>query len=229
MEMNINNIIGCMCELKTMDNEFLGIGRISAYLLEDDSLEIVSCDGSDMPSMQYATKVKINVFGSKSGFLGLEGFVYIAHNSFWRLYNVASLGENERRNYFRIKTSSLAEVEEIKDTEQSGSDGQEEADEKVKYPCVVISVSISGALIAIEDERCNYHLGSMLQINNFNVGEGNQVFTLKSQVKRIDHHERLGKLLGCEFTDLNNKEIQSLCQEIFAQQRLEIHRKKGYH
>ena len=229
MGMNINNIIGCICELKTMENEFLGIGKISAYLLEDNSLEIVSCEGSDMPSMGYGTKVKINVLGSKHGFLGLEGYVYIAHNSFWRLYDVGSLGENERRNYFRIKTSSRAEVEEIKESAQSENVDEVSEDEKVKFPCIVMSVSISGALLAIEDIRCTFHLGSTLKINNFTVGEGTQVFTLKCCVKRIEQNEKFGKLFGCEFIDLNNKEIQSLCKEVFAQQRIEIHKKKGYH
>ncbi|MFB0920120.1 MAG: PilZ domain-containing protein [Oscillospiraceae bacterium] len=228
--MNLNNILGCMCELKTMDNEFLGIGRISAYNLSDNSLEIVSCDGSSMPSMRYETKVKINVFGSKRGFLGLEGYVYIAHNSFWRLYDVNSLGENERRSYFRIKTNSRAEVEEIIKREQSENDGQEaENMQSVTFPCVVTSVSISGALIVIEKAGCNFRVGSMLQINAFTVGESSQLFTLKCEVKRVENNERLGKLLGCEFTDLNDNEIQSLCQAIFAQQRLEIHRKKGFH
>ena len=219
-----------MCEIKTMDNEFLAIGRISDFLPEDNSIEIVSCDGSDLPSMRYATKIKINIFGSKSGFLGLEGYVYIANSSFWRLYDVSSLGENERRSYFRIKTNSHAEVEEIIEREQPENDGQEATDEQtVKYPCTVMSVSISGALLAIDDEKCNFQVDSMLQINAFSVGESSQVFTLKCRVKRSENHERLGKLLGCEFTDLNDKEIQSLCQAIFAQQRLEIHRKKGLH
>ncbi len=219
-----------MCEIKTMDNEFLAIGRISAYLPKNNSIEIVSCDGSDLPSMRYETKIKINIFGSKSGFLGLEGYVYIANSSFWRLYNVSSLGENERRSYFRIKISSRAEVEEITEQDQLENDGQEAADEQtVRYPCTVMSVSISGTLIAIDDESCNFQVGSMLQINAFSVGEGGQAFTLKCRVKRSENHERLGKLLGCEFTDLNDKEIQSLCQAIFAQQRLEIHRKKGLH
>lgn len=218
-----------MCELKTMDNEFLGIGKISSYNLSDNSLEIVSCDGSSMPSMRYETKVKINVFGSKRGFLGLEGYVYIAHNSFWRLYDVASLGENERRSYFRIKTSSRAEAEEITEREQSENDGEESDAQPVKYLCTVTSVSISGVLIVIDNPSCNFRVGTMLQINAFTVGESSQLFTLRCRVKRAENNERLGKLLGCEFTDLNDKEIQSLCQAIFAQQRLEIHRKKGFH
>ncbi|MEA4894332.1 MAG: PilZ domain-containing protein [Oscillospiraceae bacterium] len=228
--MDLNSVLDCMCEIKTMDNEFLAIGRISAVMNDEKSIEIVSCDGGSLPSMRYETKVKISIVGSKSGFLGLEGYVYIAHSSFWRLYDVSSLGENERRGYFRIKNSSHAEVEEIAEQGQIKNDAKEAADSaNVKYPCIVTSVSISGLLLAIDDESCDYRIGATLQVNSFTIGESSQEFTLRCVVKRIDHHERLGLLLGCEFTGLSDREIQSLCQAIFTQQRLEIHRKKGLH
>ena len=228
MNLKISNVIGCMCEIKTMDNELLAIGKINAFGAEDKTLEIVPCDGDQMPTAQYSTKVKINVFSSNHGFLGLDGFVYIAHGSFWRLYDVSCFGENERRSYFRIKNRSKAEVEEviekdkIEESERFFDEGQVKT-----YPCIVTSISISGLLIAVDDDNCFYRVGTKLLIKNFSIGEGGNRFNLKCCVKRTDYHERLGRLFGCEFVDLNDKDLEKLCQAIFAQQRIEIQRRRG--
>lgn len=228
MKMSIDDVLGCICELKTMENQFLGMGRISAFHSTDNSVEIVSYDGGDMPSMRYATKVKVDVFGSKRSFLGLEGFVYISHDSLLKLYDVSIIGDSERRGFFRIKISSFAEAQEVFEQEQTAPDELTAGNEKIKkYICKVTSVSISGLLIAIDDESCNFRIGSILQINHFSVGGKEQVFSLKCRVTRIGNHEKLGRLMGCEFIDVRDKEVERLCQAIFAQQRLEIHRKRG--
>ena len=230
MNDKISNVIGCMCEIKTMDNELLAVGKISAYKKEDKSLEIVPCEGDEMPTAQYSTKVKINVFSSNHGFLGLDGFVYIAHSSFWRLYDVYCFGENERRSYFRIKNRSKAEVEEVVEKPKTEDSERFFEEAKVKrYPCIVTSISISGLLIAVDDDSCFFQIGTKLLIKNLAIGESGNLFSLKCCVRRTDYHERLGKLFGCEFVDLNDKEIEKLCQAVFAQQRIEIQRRRGLH
>lgn len=230
MNVNLDNLVGCLCEIRTMDNEFLVFGRINAYLSHDKSIEIVSADSSEMMNVRYGTKVRLKVFSSEHGYLGLEGFVYIAHSSFWRLYDIDCYGDNERRGYFRIKTRSKAEVEEFVEEDQTNeTEPDAEAKQIVKYPCIVTSISISGVLIAVDDEVRRYHIGSMLFISNLAVGDSEHLFSLKCCVKRTDSHERLGWLYGCEFVDLNDKEIEKLCQAVFTQQRKEIQRRRGIH
>jgi len=214
---SLKNFVGCICEIKTIENELLVLGRISAVFdVEENSIEIVSSDGSDMPNVVFGTRVKINVFSNKFGFLGLEGQIYIAHNSFWRIYDIACFGENERRAYFRINNYSKAEVE----TETE--DGV-----LLQYSCIVKSVSISGILIAVSDVECNFQIGTKLKVNDVAVGESQRTFDLKCIVRRVDFHSQHGRLYGCELQDMNELEIEKLCQAIFAQQRLEIKRRRG--
>lgn len=206
-----------------MENEFLALGRVGSFQLAEKTLEIVACDDVEMPNAPYATKVKVSVFTKKRGFLVLEGFTYITHKSFWRLYDVSSLGENERRAYFRLKAFSSAEVEAI-----SPPSAPAEAAEAAKaFSCVVTSISVSGMLIAIDDPNCRYGVGSVLHVKSFTVGQTGQSFTLKCRVMRTDRHDKLGRLFGCAFIDLSTKEIERLCQAIFAQERIEIRRKRG--
>ncbi len=214
---SLNKFVGCVCEIKTTDNELLVLGRISAVLdVEETSIEIVSSDGTEMPNVIYGTHVKINVFSNKCGFLGLEGKIYITHSSFWRIYDVACFGKNERRGYFRINNYSQAEVETVTE------DGL-----LLKYPCLVTSVSISGILIAVSDEECNFQIGTKLQVNHVAVGECHKIFNLQCTVKRIDYHQRHGRQYGCELLDMNENEVEKLCQAIFSQQRIEIQRRRG--
>jgi hypothetical protein len=231
----LSGVNGCLCEIKTMDNEFLALGRVGSYQSEEKTLEVVACDDVLMPSAPYATKVKVSVFTKKRGFLLMEGFTYITHKSFWRLYDVSSLGENERRSYFRLKTFSPAEVEAIPSPPApSAPAGSAEATqaatpaEPVKtFPCVVTSISVSGLLLAVDDPDCRYGLGSVLRVKSFTVGQTDQHFTLKCRVMRTDRHEKLGRLFGCAFIDLGAKEVERLCHAIFAQERIEIRRKRG--
>lgn len=228
MNVNLNNVVGCLCEIKTIDNELLTLGRISAYIPEDKSIEIVPCEGNDMPNAQYSTKVKVNVFSSTFGYVGLYGFVYIAYSGFWRLYDVNCFSENERRSFFRITVRSKAEAEEIIKHDQTLDSQQDAVDNPVaKYPCIVTSISISGLLFAVDDDACNYQIGSTLMIKGFTVGESGHVFSLKCRVKRTDCHEKHGKLFGCEFLDFDDKVTERLCRDIFEQQRIEIQRGRG--
>lgn len=218
-----------------MDNEFLALGRIGAYQMEEKTLEVVACDDVVMPSAPYATKVKVSVFTKKRGFLLLEGFTYITNKGFWRMYDVSSLGENERRSYFRLKTFSPAQVEVIPPPPEppaspESAQGKEVAvpAERVKsFPCMVTSVSVSGLLFAIDDPDCRYGLGSVVRVMSFAIGETGERFTLNCRVMRTDKHEKLGRLFGCAFIDLGTKEVERLCHAIFAQERIEIRRKRG--
>ncbi|MGI5985276.1 MAG: PilZ domain-containing protein [Clostridiales bacterium] len=217
MNEHLANYVGCFCEVKTMDNDLLLLGKIRAVLDDDgQALEIVSSDGEEMPSAAFGIPVKINVFSNKHGYLGLGGKIYIAHNSFWRINEITSFGDNERREYFRIKTHSNAEVI-----------GPDKTNTIRTFKCVVTSISLSGLLIAVSDEDCYFQKGTELEVKGLRVGEGQEVFNVACTVRRIDEHRALGKLYGCQFLNLGRRESDRLCQEIFAKQRLDIQRRRG--
>ena len=96
-----------------MENDLLLAGRLRAVLLDNNgeqAIELISLDGGDMPVAAYGLVVKISVFSGKAGFLSLGGRIYITHGTFWRINEIKTYGENERRDYFRIKTRTIAKV-----------------------------------------------------------------------------------------------------------------------
>lgn len=222
MSGRITDYVGSVCEVRTMENDLLLAGRLRAVLLDNNgeqAIELVSLDGGEMPNAAYGLSVKISVFSGKVGFLSFGGKIYITHGTFWRINDIRTYGENERRDYFRIKTRTLAKV--------TGPLKAQEA-ERQTYKCYVTSVSLSGTLIAVNDENCWFREGEELQINGLKVEEdrNSDIFDVKATVKRIVPQSG-GRLYGCKFTDMTEKDTDRLCQAIFAKQRLDIQHRRG--
>ena len=218
MNGHLSDYIGCSCEVKTMDNDLLVIGKLKNLIYDDDgtAMEIESLDGDEMPTAAYGIPVKVNIYSNKLGYLGLGGKVYITHTSFWRINEITTLGENERRGYFRIKIHSPAEVigPDTKNTIRS-------------FKCAITSISLSGLLIAVDDDDSYFREGTELVVRGFKIDDGLEIFDVTCVVKRIAEHHSLGKLYGCQFTGMKNKEVDRLCQEIFRKQRQDIQKRRG--
>ena len=206
-----------------MENDLLLAGRLRAVLLDDSgeqAIELISLDGGDMPNAAYGMIVKISVFSGKSGFLSLGGRIYITHGTFWRINEIRTYGDSERRDYFRIKTRTVAKV--------SGP-LREREDRRWAYKCNVTSVSLSGVLLAVSDDSCPFREGEELQISDLKVEEdrNSEIFSAKALVCRIAPQNVGGKIFGCKFLDMSEKDTDRLCQAIFAKQRLDIQHRRG--
>ena len=207
-----------------MENDLLLAGRLRAVLLDNNgeqAIELISLDGGDMPVAAYGLVVKISVFSGKAGFLSLGGRIYITHGTFWRINEIRTYGENERRDYFRIKTRTIAKVTgPLRDSEE----------EIPTYKCSVTSVSLSGALIAVSDENCALREGEEVRISGLKIEEdrNSDIFNVRATVCRIvPQSNGEGRLYGCKFVDMPEKDTDRLCQAIFAKQRIDIQHRRG--
>ena len=217
MDGRLADYVGCACEVKTMDNDLLVLGKIRSVLDDDgQAIEIVSYNGDSMPAAAYGIPIKINIFNNKKGFLSLGGKVYITHESFWRINEISTFGENERRSYYRLKIHTNAV-----------STGPDKTNTTRNFKCLVTSVSLSGILIAVDDDDCYYRDGTEIEVRGLKVCEDHESFNVKCVVNRIDENHLLGKLYGCRFVNMSGKESDRLCKEIFAKQRLDIQRRRG--
>lgn len=217
MNGRLADYVGCACEVKTMDNDLLVVGKIRSVWDDDgQAIEITSYNGESMPAAAYGIPIKINIFNNKRGFLSLGGKVYITHESFWRINDISTFGENERRGYYRLKIHTNAETI-----------GPDKTNTIRTYKCLVTSVSLSGILIAIDDDDCYFREGTEIEVRGLRVFDGSESFNVICTVNRIDENHLLGKLYGCRFTKMSGKESDRLCKEIFAKQRQDIQRRRG--
>ena len=218
----ISNYIGCSCEIYTADNDLLAVGKLKGLRTEPClTVELASSDGGDIPKVNPGTEIKICLISNKLGFLGLYGRVYIVHELFWRVDEVRILGDQERRGYFRVKNHSNARISPVDDSA------------KLTDPCdtvyqgTVTNVSLSGLLFAIDTDKCLFKVDTRLRVAGFSIGESPHRFTIFCRVRRVMQHPVAGRLYGCEFEKLDDKESDKLCQALFAQQRIEIQRRRG--
>ena len=217
MNGRLADYVGCACEVKTMDNDLLVVGKIRSVLDDDEqAIEIVSFNGDTMPAAAYGIPIKLNVFNSKNGFLSLGGKVYITHESFWRINDISTYGENERRGYYRLKIHTHAEVI-----------GPDKTSTIRAFKCLVTSVSLSGILIAVDEDDCYFRDGTEIEVRGLKVNDGNESFNVKCTVNRIDENHLLGKLYGCRFEKMSGRDSDRLSKEIFAKQRQDIQRRRG--
>lgn len=218
MNEHLDDYIGCSCEVKTMDNDLLLSGKIKS-VFEDEkgqAIEIISPDGEDMLTAAYGLPVKINMYSNKCGFIGLGGKIYISNCDFWRINEINTLGENERRDYFRIKTHTYAKV--------IGPN----TENKIKaFKCTVISVSLSGVLFAVDDDSCYFPVGTQIEVRGLRVLLDGSFFDVRCEVCRVDESRKLGKLYGCKFLEQDPRDTDRLCQNIFAKQRCDIKKRRG--
>ena len=218
----IESYIGCACEVYSADNDLLAISKMKAVRTEPClTVELGSSDGDYMPKLSAGTEIKICLISNKLGFMGLYGRVYIVHDNFWRVDEVRLLGDQERRGYFRVKNNSPARISPVSD-DFKASDVCDTV-----YQGIVTNVSLSGILFTVDVDKCLFKADTRLRVSGFCVGESPYRFTVFCRVRRVTQHPNGGRLYGCEFEKLENKESDKLCQALFAQQRIEIQRRRG--
>ena len=94
---------GSLCEVKSLSNDLLAVGRI--IKIDQGALELASNDNERMPLLQYRMPVKMFVYNSQEGTRILVGIIYLSTDNFVRVDEVKPLQDFERRGAFRVNTN----------------------------------------------------------------------------------------------------------------------------
>lgn len=192
-----------VCEIKTLQNELLSTGIISA--IEPEYLEISGKTGI-MPLLRFRDEVKLSIFNPKYGFRVLNALVYISNRKFIRVFDAQTILDYERRNFFRMDTNINAEILLFR-----GSDSE---DSLPKEKVVVCNLSLGGAKILTKQELREEELLQLhLPINDINC-----IFTCR--VHRVEVKDSNTWLCGCEFFEYSDKQSNTLCSYLFQCQRI---------
>lgn len=192
-----------VCEIKTLQNELLSTGIISA--IDPEYLEISGKTGV-MPLLRFRDEVKLSIFNHKYGFRVLNALVYISNRKFMRVFDTQSILDYERRNFFRVDTTINAEIQLFREPDLE--------DAVPKEKVVVSNLSLGGAMILTtleleEDEVLQLHLP---------IDDKECVFTCK--VHRVQSKTSSTWLCGCEFLEYSDKQSNTLCAFLFQCQRI---------
>lgn len=213
-EKTFENLIGTLCEIKTEQNDLLVIARAATIdVMDSNRINFVPSQQEErLPLLAYNTSVKIVSFSSKDGFLLLRGNVYISNIDLLSLVNVHTAQGYERRKYFRLNTSAVADA-----ILQSSNDDEQ------PFQVKLYDISLGG--MRIESDRPLRPNDSLL--TNFVLMERKLEFCCRICREIASKHTKTGlHQYGCEFINFSNRQLDQLCNILFKLQRLEIQKRK---
>lgn len=218
---------GSTCEVKSMTNDFLSVGRI--IKIDHDALELAAAPNEFMQLLKYKLPVKLFVRSSKYSDRILVGNVYLSTDNFLRVEDVRKLQDFERRGAFRVNSSTRGQMFRLMNaTEQQAYDTKmaqatpEEADkilEATFFDVRIVDISLTGLRI--------------VSPNKLTPGEKygveftplNDLMTFFVTVERIITQRDGSVQYGCSFYDIPERQIDILCRDLFQLQRIEKNRK----
>lgn len=191
-----------VCEVKTLQNELLSTGIISA--IEPEYLEISGKTGI-MPLLRFRDEVKLSIFNPKYGFRVLNALVYISNRKFMRVFDAQTVLDYERRNFFRMDTNLPAEILLFRESSLEDTLPKEEV--------IVSNLSLGGAKLLTKLELKE---GELLQLHLL-IDNISCVFTCR--VHRVEVRDDYTWLCGCEFLEYSDRQSNTLCSYLFQCQR----------
>lgn len=219
--------ISSLCEVKSMTNDLLAVGRI--IKIDNEALELASNDDDRMPLLQYRTPVKLFVHNSKHPTRILVGIVYLSTENFVRLEEVKPLQDFERRAAFRVNTNVSATMTAmLSDAEQSAFDvaldqaTPEEAEKmlaRMTLEVRVMDISLTGMRV---QSKLPLHAGARYYIE-FTLLDSPMSFNIR--VQRLIRMPNGEIQYGCIFFDYTERRMDALCKQLFQLQRYEKNRR----
>lgn len=214
----MNDIIStfkdAFCEVKTLNNQLLLLGRLYNIIMDENgvSLDVAANNGEKLLRMEFGARVKISL-RQDNRFLVLAGTIYAANEKFWRINHIEMVQETERRRFFRVCTAAGAQVEIINqpETELSCFDAQ------------LVDISLSGLKFK---SNGLFSDGDKIKIHHLTLAAEFPPFTFNCDI--LDHYTTIenGIVYRCTLSDLSMRSSDLLCKAIFAMERQQIKHKK---
>lgn len=221
MTEQLKDYMNAVCEVRTMENELLVIGRIHTVIDQDScgcSIEIIPADGFDFPMAAYQLPVKITLFGSDSEKLTLGGYVFIANKKFWRISRLEYLSNMERRGFFRVRLQTDGKAVFLKRDGAVLSQPDQES-----FPVQLTNISLSGLMFQSEQL---VQINDMLNLFDIVLLKDEPAFSVACSVRWVYSEQGRPNRYGCSLEDVSDKKMDLLYAAIFKLQRYEIQKKK---
>ncbi len=221
--------VGSLCEVKSLSNDLLAVGRI--IKIDQGALELTSNNNDRIPLLQYRTPVKLFVYNDKQGTRIQVGIVYLSTENFVRVEEVKPLQDFERRGAFRVNTNVSAKLSILlSDDEQRSFDTAVQAATAAEAEKMLSDSSVDVRVMDIS--LTGVRLQSLVALNpgarycvEFTLLES--VMSLCLRVQRLIEMPSGDTQYGCTFFDFSEKQMDALCKELFQLQRFEKNRQRN--
>lgn len=221
--------IGSLCEVKSLENELLAVGRI--IKIDNEALELAARDGERMPLLQYRIPVKVLVYNSKLDTRIVVGSVYLSTNNFVRVESVRPLQDFERRGAFRVNSNVPGVLTLLFTPEERADYNRRMAlmtpEEALKLrghttlEVRVMDISLTGVRL---QSPVPLKVGTRYALD-FTPLEDEVTFHLT--VQRLVQMPNGETQYGSIFFDYTERQMDKLCRDLFQLQRLEKNRRRN--
>lgn len=203
--------VGSVCEIKSMDNRLIAIGRIKDVNIENIK---ISNDKTELKMVDFGTPIKINVFNNKAGFRVLVGSVYTSTRVEMTVDGIYNLVDKERRNFFRVDMSIAAKI-----FYKKSLDDEFMSEENA----TVLDMSLSGIKCKT---KCKFDIGKTFYLELDLNGKKKSIF--QCRVMRINKDQFDNYHYGCEFVYSKSEDADLLCSYLFKKQREFLYQRERY-
>ena len=199
---------GALCEVTTVENEFLFVGTIGACDEKTKELRIdLRRKNGRLRSEDSETDVKIALLHAQArgDVILLYGTAYQRADTFWYIRLKDGGRYSESRGNFRLSVRSSCAVRTASGTEETD--------------CKIVDISITGFGFLSQQ---GYAVGENLTFSGLRLLENSADHVLPAEIVRRQEVSLGGETscfrYGCRFLDLTEKEVDMLCHDIFALQ-----------
>ena len=194
-----------VCEIKTMDNQLMAIGKVKE--VTERYLKLYNRK-KEFRIMDFGEELKVNIFNTGLGFKVVMGNVYTSTKSELSMINVSVIADKERRHFFRVDMDIDAKIIYRK------RGPSKEADVKV------LDMSLSGLRFKSELEFSEGAIVSIvIELTPNGRGNGKE-YTLPCEIVRIIPNEDQNVFqYGCQFMGEHDDSSDALCSFLFKKQR----------
>lgn len=211
----LQRAVGCLCEVRKLDNALVFLGRISAF--DGRAITVLPTGGKEAPPVIYNDTFKLVLHITGEPALSWTGKICGSTRSFWRLDHMIRCHFREQRTAFRQTVNLRANVLCIN---ALYPDATPHADQLYARLCRVMDVSLGGIQLRGQDL---YRPGDHLLLMNLWLIEGaEQPFVFTTCVRWSEQISRMECRYGCAFERMNIRDEDRLCAAILELQRSDI-------
>lgn len=217
----LEDAIGALCELRSMHNDLLFVGRIQAF--DGDTLTIYASGGGQVPPVVFNTEFKLHIRAHGRSVTVWSGAICGSSRTFWKLDRLERYSHQEHRQHFRQRAAVPAEVLCI----NSLFDRSKRHPERKHYRATqarLVDISLGGVQVRSAER---FERGDWLLLTGVQLLPNAAPFVFTCQVCWADRAGPREFTFGCRFTTMSAQEQDRLCSGIFTLQRLDLQKHKG--
>ena len=206
---------GAAVEVMTPENRLLFVGKIEA--VQEGAVCIRDINDETLPMVLINKDLKLRFF-TDGGSVVLQGKVCGSTMRMWKVDRLRSAFTRENRAFFRQSIS-------VEIMAQCGKYTARGETPWVLFPCQVLDISAGGMLLSCREL---YSEGDHLLVRDAPLLADAPPFSFRCVIRRGGEWKKGVTRYGCQFVALSARDQDRLLQAIFAIQREEIRKRKGF-